>query len=270
MYFHYCLITSGTIFVTSLVMFYIMKKNNQVNKKNILNLVVCTALSIICAVTAPLLAKRLVEGLSFSTTGSLVVSLIVIFCIASAIFLLLQPLIKKYSLEGMDQSGENKESLIEQMIESSAQSAAIHENVEVLISENPDTGDPATINETAIIEEIETSNVTKDMPEAQPKEPEKRELSGIFSENNNDQSDIVLLLDRAFELKNQRNFYGAISYYETALIMNPEDDLRFLIILDLCALYKKTNQPELINKILESTRCDLLNLEIKEDILRNL
>lgn len=269
MYFHYCLITSGTIFVIGLILFYIMKKNNQVNKKNNINLVVCTVLSMICTSTAPLLAKRLVKELSFSITMSLVIALIVVFGIAFVIFILLQPLIKKYSLKGMDESGENKDSLIEQILESSAQCAPTLDSTDMKSVQIPVAGDPATINEAAITKEIGTNNVIINIPEAQPKEPEKPETSGVFSEKS-DQSDIVQLLNEAIELKNQRDFYGAISYYETALIMNPEDELRFLILLDLCALFKKTNQPESVIKILESTRCELLNLEKKEDILRNL
>ncbi|MGI6084559.1 MAG: hypothetical protein ACOYIF_03845 [Acetivibrionales bacterium] len=84
------------------------------------------------------------------------------------------------------------------------------------------------------------------------------------------QSDISELLDRALESKNRRNYEDAISAYESALVLNPDDELCYLIILDLCSLYKITEKNELIYRLLESARCKLLTIDKKEDILRNI
>ncbi|MGI6123774.1 MAG: hypothetical protein ACOYIG_06195, partial [Acetivibrionales bacterium] len=84
------------------------------------------------------------------------------------------------------------------------------------------------------------------------------------------QSDIMELLDRALDAKINRNFQDAISSYESALILNPDDELCYHIILDLCSLYKITGKSESIYKLLQSSQCKLLTQDKKEDILRNI
>ncbi|NLL66585.1 MAG: hypothetical protein GX236_02640, partial [Clostridiaceae bacterium] len=84
------------------------------------------------------------------------------------------------------------------------------------------------------------------------------------------QSDIMELLDRALDAKINRNFQDAISSYESALILNPDDELCYHITLDLCSLYKITGKSESIYKLLQSSQCKLLTQDKKEDILRNI
>lgn len=263
MYFHYCLIAVGTIFAISLILFFIMKKNNQVNRENSANLVICTVLSMICAITAPLTAKYIARELYFSVPAAMAVSILISFGIAIIIFLLLQPIIKKWSLKAASESDTNKESLVEQLVDAPLQAAPALEIADPHNDAVPAESEPAIINEAVIEKEAEAINISQ----TQPIEPE-RVLINTDADYN--QEDIMQLLDKAFELKNDRDLYGAIANYEAALIMNPDDELRYLILLDLCSLYKKTNQPDSVNKILGSSQCELLDLDKKEDILRNL
>jgi hypothetical protein len=62
----------------------------------------------------------------------------------------------------------------------------------------------------------------------------------------------------------------AVTQYEAALLNNPGPELMAWIIIDLCSLYKMTNQRELVHKILYSEFGRMLNVSIKEDILRNI
>ena len=66
MYLKYCLIAIAAICLLSLILFYILKKKNQTNKKNTSTLVFCTVLAMICASLIPPVANYLVKGLSFS------------------------------------------------------------------------------------------------------------------------------------------------------------------------------------------------------------
>jgi len=263
MYFHYCLVAVGAILAISLVLYFIMKKNNQVNRENIANLVVCTVLSMICAVIAPLTAKHIARELYFSIPASLAVSFVVTFGIAIIIFLLLQPAIKKWASNAADEPDMVRESLVKQLMDAPLETASAIDTA--------DSGNGVTYNESGLATENEASATTEtedaDIYRIQPEEPEQ--VMNIPYDNNN-QEDIMKLLDKAIESKSQRDLYGAISNYEAALIMNPDDELRYLILLDLCSLYKKTNQPDSVSRILESSQCQLLDLEKKEDILRNL
>lgn len=78
------------------------------------------------------------------------------------------------------------------------------------------------------------------------------------------------LLDEASACKNNRELNKAIFLYESALLQNPDAELSQWIIIDICSLYKMTNQKELIYKTLESEYSNLLDNHIKEVILRNI
>ena len=72
------------------------------------------------------------------------------------------------------------------------------------------------------------------------------------------------------EDKTGHNYKNAITAFESALILGPDDELCFLIILDLCSLYKMTGNTESIYKLLDSAQCNLLSTDKKEEILRNI
>ena len=72
MYIQYCLIAIVTILVICLLVYYYMKKNNQANKKNTVNLVLCTVVTVLTAVLTPPLAKVFVRELSFPMLGAII------------------------------------------------------------------------------------------------------------------------------------------------------------------------------------------------------
>jgi len=70
--------------------------------------------------------------------------------------------------------------------------------------------------------------------------------------------------------KIKHNYQIAITAYERALTLDPDDELRYLLILDLCSLYKITGNLESIYKLLDSPQSNMLSEDKKEDILRNI
>lgn len=263
MYFHYCLIAVGTILAISLILFFFMKKNNQVSRENNAKLVLCAVLSIICVITAPLTAKYIATKLGFSMPAAIAVSSLIYFGMSIIIFILLQPVIKKWTLKPASEPEINQESLVEQLVDAPAQASPAIETADSQNDAIPAESGFAIINEAASANGNEETNISQTRPEG----PEQVFAAAYV---NYDREDIMELLDKAIELKSKRDLYGAISNYEAALVMEPDDELRYLILLDLCSLYKKTNQPDSVNRILESSRCELLDLDKKEDILRNL
>jgi tetratricopeptide (TPR) repeat protein len=80
-------------------------------------------------------------------------------------------------------------------------------------------------------------------------------------------------INEAFRLKERGDSEGAILYYMYALDKNPDKDLTFWIILDICVLYKSLGQAELARDILESIIAgygNVLDVSVKAEIERNL
>jgi uncharacterized membrane protein len=57
-------------------------------------------------------------------------------------------------------------------------------------------------------------------------------------------------IDEAFRLKKNGDMEGAILYFMYALDKNPDDYLAFLIVIDICSLYKDLGQVELSKDLL--------------------
>jgi len=88
-----------------------------------------------------------------------------------------------------------------------------------------------------------------------------------------DTQDIEDCIDKAFGLKESGDFEGAILYYMYALEKEPDNDVVFWIVLDICALYKQLGQTELAKDILESYASSFGNImsqDIKAEIEKNL
>ena len=81
------------------------------------------------------------------------------------------------------------------------------------------------------------------------------------------------LIDRAFGYKKAGKYEEAITCYMAALDHKPENNLVFLIILDICTLYKELGKEELAMLILESYAeeySDAMDETIRYEIERNL
>lgn len=277
MYLKYCLIANAAICLLSLILFYILKKKNQTNIKNTSTLVFCTVLAMICASLIPPVANYLVKGLSFSIQGSLMVSFLLLVALALAAFYLLLPILIKLLEKKKEKTEEKRsESIVEKIIEESAK-PTVNTETEAI-------GDTVNINEAATSTEDKYDINTEFIPTEKSEEENQQQIpestdyaeynKPIFMDipayNADKQSDISELLDIAYESKIKRNYQGAITAYESALILNPDDELCYLVILDLCSLYKMTGNTESIYKLLDSAQCNLLNTDRKEDILRNI
>lgn len=277
MYLKYCLIANAAICILSLILFYILKKKNQTNLKNTSILVFCTVLAMICASLIPLVANYLVKGLSFSVQGSLIVSFLLLAALALAAFYLLLHILIKLVGKNKEKTEEQKsDSIVEKIIEESAKPTMNIETEAI--------GDTVNIIEAAISTEDESDKNNEFIPTEKSEEENQQQIlkstdyadynKPIFIDipayNPDKQSDISELLDRANESKINHNYQDAITAYESALILNPDDELCYLVILDLCSLYKMTGNTESIYKLLDSAQCNLLNTDRKEDILRNI
>lgn len=291
MYLEYCLIANIAICLLSIIIFYIMKKKNQTNMKNSVTLVFCTVLAMICASLTPLIAGYLVKGLSFSVTNSVIVTLVFVVAIALMLFYFILPKFIRLLEKNKEKSKEiRSDSIMEKIIEDSAQARTTVNEVVVQNSDNVKANEAAITIVAEDVKEIEPSSADIEQEETekafgilpidQPEE-NKQQISENKEYNEpviidtpiyytDKQSDISELLDRAAESKTNHNYQDAITAYESALILNPNDELRFLIILDLCSLYKLTKNSESIYKLLDSAQCNLLNESKKQEILRNI
>ncbi len=84
---------------------------------------------------------------------------------------------------------------------------------------------------------------------------------------------LELLITEAFKYKNEGKFEIALQLFSNVLNKNPDNDLAFMVILDICTLYKKLGQAVLAKNILESyivTYGDIMNDDIKNEIIKNL
>lgn len=88
-----------------------------------------------------------------------------------------------------------------------------------------------------------------------------------------EESSVEDLINEAFRLKEKGDLEGAIIYYMYALDKEPEKDLVFLVVLDICVLYKTLGQIELAREILKSyvdNYGDLMDEAVKYEIEKNL
>jgi hypothetical protein len=80
-------------------------------------------------------------------------------------------------------------------------------------------------------------------------------------------------IDEAYRLRELGDLEGSIIYYMYALDKNPQKDLTFWIILDICVMYKSLGQQSLALDILNSyydIYGDTMGNDIREEIQRNL
>jgi tetratricopeptide (TPR) repeat protein len=80
-------------------------------------------------------------------------------------------------------------------------------------------------------------------------------------------------IEEAFRLKGQGDTEGAILYYMYALDKNPQKELTFWIVLDICTMYKNLGQSELALDILNSYYeifGNIMDASVRQEIESNL
>ena len=274
MYLEYCLIANATICIIGVIHFFVLKKKKQTNMKNTLTLIFSTVLAMVGASLIPFVADYLIKGLSLSVPVSLVAAFFFVAVLALVVFYLLHSMfIKKFEKEEeteTDESGSISESIIEDSFQDRT-------GIIDLPEQNEDTIEISGEVISAVIE----GEISDGLPAIEKQEEEKQSIPEVpeydqpvfagFPEYNADkQSEILKLIEIAMEDKTGHNYKNAITAFESALILGPDDELCFLIILDLCSLYKMTGNTESIYKLLDSAQCNLLSTDKKEEILRNI
>lgn len=373
MYIQYCFIAVATIIVISLFVYYLMKKNNQANKKNIVNLVLCTVITILTAILTPPVAKVFVRELSFPMLGAVIITVILFICLICALFYLLESkLTKLYGEEPAqdtdetsnentltieDSSQQEEQPILDKKEEAEEQTeykednlvlqlkSVIDEEEEPVIhfeSEEAEAEPQIEYQDQDLVlsleseeeelepqtdyqegeqvlrfesEEVEAEpqieyqeDTNEKLPENEeveekyqieydeykqeddePVEVEPVEVLGNFGKSSeidedskiladetsreftmDNREDLLKILEKAMDDKDNKDYEAAIKAYEAALVLRPDKELCYLIILDLCSLYKMTGQTELVYKLLDSNPCELLDSDKKADIIRNI
>jgi asparagine N-glycosylation enzyme membrane subunit Stt3 len=117
------------------------------------------------------------------------------------------------------------------------------------------------------VSDNDDKNTENDIEENEIDTLEDKELDTAESLSLND------CVDMAFKFKEQGDFEGAILYYMYALDRNPDKDLVFWIVLDICVLYKALGQVEFAHDILSSyvgSFSDVMDISVKDEIEKNL
>lgn len=89
----------------------------------------------------------------------------------------------------------------------------------------------------------------------------------------NEEQDSEDYVDKAFRLKSDGDYEGAILQYMYALDKIPDRSVVFWIILDICVLYKELGQTDLALEILRSyadTYGDVMDESVRHEIEKNL
>ncbi len=264
MFFYYLLTASSVILLIALVSYVIMKRANQGVRKNKIDLAICTVLAVVCATLTPLLANFLVNRLYFSFLLSLFLSFVFLVFLSAGAFVLIQRVFVKQENQSSPESNDEHHQESEKTEPNDAAGLA---GLNEAISVDGDTSiDKAiTFNEPEGLEPAVGFDEAVSFGEADDFD-EVVNLNKAVAEP----SILPRLVDQALENKNNHQYYDAISAYERALDQETDTKLLELVIIDLCALYKMTNQKELVHKILESDKYKLSDLGIREDILQNL
>jgi hypothetical protein len=151
----------------------------------------------------------------------------------------------------------------------------VEDNLEV----TEEVSDNNLVDETQneqIIEVTENELINED---AQNKLFIDDELYDIFEDGEQDYTTENSLLDanslvvKAFNFKDEGRKEEAIRHYFKALDYNPDNEMIFWIVLDICTLYKQLGLSDLASSILEGLVNDygsVIQPEIKDEILNNL
>jgi len=278
MYLEYCLFANIAICILSIILFLIMKKKKQASRKNIFVLIFCAVVAMMIVSLIPLIADFLVMKFSFSATESLIISLFLLAVPTLAILYLLMPVWAKQFAYGGKKNGNSIARYIEDYSEgktdknkSKERGSYIFKAAGADISAGNERENGDELQETERQDEGKLYTEEIHITSEEQNIPENKEVHTEVPTNNSDNRSVInRLINIAMNSKNNHNFQIAITAYERALTLGPDDELGYLIILDLCSLYKITGNLGSINKLLDSVQCNLLSEDKKEDIIRNI
>lgn len=89
-------------------------------------------------------------------------------------------------------------------------------------------------------------------------------------EDRTNEKNIRILLENAIDMKTAGRLAEAADNYRQLMYLTSDKGFAVQIIIELCSILKKLNNAQLIHKILESERGDLLTDDMKADIINNI
>ncbi len=112
------------------------------------------------------------------------------------------------------------------------------------------------------------------IPEVHMENDKIEDTNGMTEDNiNNTENNAQSLVAKAFESKDKGRRAEAVEYYMKALQHDPDREMLFWIVLDVCTLYKQLGLAPLAQSILEGIVEKyeaVIKPEIKEEIIKNL
>jgi tetratricopeptide (TPR) repeat protein len=244
----YALAAVAIVILSSMVLAYILKRNNLFNIRLFLSAVVS---SIVVSLLFPFLLGRIYGSAGFITSES---GIIPAFLIAFLIYLILLFVISFLisffiSDKKLNQVFSNRGMGFFQKAYDEV-SSILGQQLRSIIS--PTFQKPDDENEeTRLFEQTKEETRSHDLMELNINE----------------------CIDEAFRLKEQGDFEGAILYYMYALDKNPDKGLTFWIVLDVCTMYKFLGQVELSRGILEEylrNYSEIMDKSLIAEIKKNL
>ncbi|NLU52488.1 MAG: hypothetical protein GXX10_06460 [Clostridiaceae bacterium] len=146
-------------------------------------------------------------------------------------------------------------------------------------ADNVETFEEVKVNEEAKVDEVPEPNETYENYEVynayeayeayEVYEALEQAATSVVTETY-DEPTLENLVESALDYKDKKDYQGAISMYEKAIDKISDNQLLELVIIDLCSLYKLTNQKYLAVKTLEKIDKNLLNPEIIDILQQNL
>jgi tetratricopeptide (TPR) repeat protein len=222
----YALAAVAIVVLSSMVLAYILKRNNLFNIRLFLSAVIS---SIVVSLFFPFLLGRIYgsAGLAASESG-IMLAFLTAFLIYLILLFALSFLISLFiSDKKINRIFSNRERGFFQKTYGEAISILGQKLKSIIYPTFPKYNDKN--------EEVKLPEQTKE----KTRNHELMELS------------INECIDEAFRLKEQGDFEGAVLCYTHILDKNPDRDLVFWIVLDVCTIYKFLGQVELAKEILE-------------------
>jgi hypothetical protein len=292
-YLKYILIALAVILLSSVIVFFLMKKAQMADKKNKVYLATSTVLAMICSALVPLVANLMTRWLYFPLVLSVIVSILILLALSGFI---LTSVRKKLEQGAEEKTPET--SLVEALLSGEQQAPAFEfeghdelleepfgESLEDDEEESDEESYQESYEDTYAESEQESDQESYQEPEEGPCHEEplsqqpQEELEASFEEaaaatelahKTYDQPFVERLLAQALDSKANHENLDAILAYEAVLASGMIDGELFTwVVVDLCALYKHTQQIDHVHKILKDYE-GLLDRETRDNILRNL
>ena len=240
MYLKYGLYVAPVILITAFAAWLFLKVSGRADRSNNRILIFGTISASAVALLIPAIARALLERLSLSIILSVISAFLLCSLILGFGFILAHVFVKKD--ETPDDSSPG---ILEYLI---AEPAATLEAIPPVSEEPSDIGEYKQ-------KIVDTGRNTDKI--------------GV-EENSNNEEMVKKLLKSALDCRMQGRFAESVACYREILNLTPDKRLASQIIIEICGISKQIKNTQLIYEILNSEQGNLLDYEIKTDILNNI